>query len=100
MDLDITQCTQCGLGLFPARYFCPRCGSNNWTRRAVESGTVMESTVVRHRAGERDAPPLYLATVRMNEGPMVVARLNAPVTDGAAVRLQVDANHCVVADAL
>ena len=100
MDLDITQCTQGGLKLFPARYFCPNCGGEEWARRQVRSGTVMESTVVRHRAGERDAQALHLATVRTSEGPMVVARLIPPVMDGATVRLEVDGDQCIVALAL
>ncbi|SAK75795.1 hypothetical protein AWB76_04963 [Caballeronia temeraria] len=100
MNLDVTQCTQCGLTLFPARYFCPSCGSNAWTRCTVESGTVMESTVVRHRAGERDSPPIYLATVRTDAGPVVVARLNAAVPDGSAVRLEVHDDQCIVAVAV
>ncbi|MBR7896026.1 Zn-ribbon domain-containing OB-fold protein [Burkholderia multivorans] len=100
MSLDMTQCAQCGLALFPARYFCPRCGGSDWTRRAIHSGTVTESTVVRHRAGEHDAPPIRLATVQLDEGPTIIARLNAPVGDGTAVRLEVGDDRCIVAHAL
>lgn len=100
MNLDITQCTQCGLKLFPARYFCPTCGASQWIRRSVESGTVMESTVIRHRAGEQEAHALHLATVRTNEGPVVIARLDGPLPDGAGVRVAIDDTHCIVASAL
>ena len=100
MNLDITQCAQCGLKLFPARYFCPACGSNEWTRHVAGSGTVMESTVVRHRKGDQGAYAVYLATVRTSEGPMVIARLDAPVRDGTSVRLEIDDAHRIVAHAL
>lgn len=57
----------------------------------------MESTVVRHRAGEQESFPLHLATVRTNEGPVVIARLDAPVPDGTHVRLEIDDAHCIIA---
>jgi len=97
MNLDIMQCTQCGLKLFPARYFCPTCGGNEWTRCVAVTGTVMESTVVLHRAGEQGTQPLHLATVRTDQGPMVIARLDMPVPDGTCVRLEIDDTQCIVA---
>ena len=100
MNLDITQCAQCGLKLFPARYFCPACGGNAWTRCVAGSGTVMESTVVRHRAGEQEAHAVHLATVRTSEGPVVIACLDAPVPDGTSVRLEIDGAHRIVARSL
>jgi uncharacterized OB-fold protein len=97
MKLEISQCAQCGLTLFPVRYFCPTCGGSEWIKRAAESGTVTESTVVRHRAGEQEAHALHLASVRTSAGPVVISRLDAAVIDGTGVRLEVDDANCIIA---
>ena len=97
MNLYITRCTRCGLKLFPERYFCPSCGGSDWVRDIVESGTVMESTVVRHRAGEADMQAVSLATVQTDEGPMVIAHTEAPVVQGERVRLLIDERQRIVA---
>ncbi|WP_233859355.1 Zn-ribbon domain-containing OB-fold protein [Paraburkholderia sp. HD33-4] len=100
MNLEIMRCTRCGSKFFPARYFCPSCGGDEWTPRVAESGTVLESTVVRHRAGEQQAHVVHLATVQTNEGPIVIARLDAAVPDRTSVLLEIDDTHRIVARAL
>ncbi|WP_322047916.1 Zn-ribbon domain-containing OB-fold protein [Paraburkholderia sp. J67] len=98
--LDVHQCTQCGKTLFPARYFCPACGGANWRRYVAQTGTVMETTIVRHRAGAPGAAPLYLATVHTDAGPAVIACSATPLADKTRVSLMVDAAHRIVASAL
>jgi uncharacterized OB-fold protein len=99
-SLDVHQCVQCGKTLFPARYFCPACGGADWLRRVAQTGTVMETTVVRLRVGEPGAQPLHLATVRTQAGPVVIAHIDALLADKTCVSLAVDSSHRIVAHAL
>ncbi|HEX7911877.1 MAG TPA: zinc ribbon domain-containing protein [Paraburkholderia sp.] len=90
MTLKVFQCAQCGLALFPARYFCPACGGGQWRDCVVEHGTVAESTVVRHRVGTHGDGDMRLASVVTSAGPIVIARLEDALRSGDAVSLDVD----------
>ena len=90
MNPQVIVCQQCHAALFPPRYFCPHCGSCHWKEDAVSSGTVLETTVVRHRLGVADGDPVHLATVRTTLGPMLVVRLDVPMEAGTTVTLEMD----------
>jgi len=90
MTLTAFQCAHCGTTVFPPLYFCPSCGGGEWLERALEYGTVSESTVIRHRAGQQAEAVLHLATVVTDDGPVVIARLEQPSADGTRVRLYID----------
>lgn len=98
--LEVYECTQCGKTLFPRRYFCPACGGENWLACTTQTGIVMETTVVRHRAGEAGPQPLHLASVCTQAGPVVIARMEAPLADKTRVSLAVDTAHRIVASTL
>jgi uncharacterized OB-fold protein len=90
MTLRVFQCTQCGVTLFPARYFCPACGGGQWRECAVEHGTLAESTVVRHRVGAPGDGDVHLASVVTSAGPVVIVRLEQAMQFGDTVSLDVD----------
>ena len=97
MNLSVFECKQCGTTLFPARYFCPACGSDQWRERVVERGTVAESTVVRHRVGALGGHDVHLASVATSAGPVVIARLEWAMQSGDTVSLVVDEAGCILA---
>lgn len=99
MMLEVLRCAACGTTLFPARYFCPACGGDAWTRLPVQGGTVAAATIVRHRAGAPDGSDVHIADVATDAGPVVVARLPGPLAVGAAVALEIDAEHRITARA-
>jgi uncharacterized protein len=84
--LTVWECASCGLAVFPRRLGCPRCGSAEWRRRTAETGVVEESTLLRRAPGRALHGPVRIGSVRLDAGPMVVARL-APAA-GAGMRVQ------------
>lgn len=90
MKPNVFVCRACHAALFPARYFCPYCGGAHWMEEAVSSGTVLETTVVRHRLGVQDGNDIHLATVKTAPGPMLVVRLDGPTEAGTTVVLEID----------
>ena len=90
MKLAVFRCVHCGETLFPARYFCPKCGSAAWESVDVEHGIVCESTVLRHRvAGSGDAC-VNIASVRTDRGPVVIAAMEYAPANGEVVSLAID----------
>jgi len=76
---SVPVCTQCGHALWPSRPVCPRCGGTLFEPRAAGRGVVEETT----RAGA-----VALASVRVDTGPVVIARLAADAAAGTAVELR------------
>jgi uncharacterized OB-fold protein len=72
-----------GHAVFPPRVLCPRCGSREWHEAPAGPGTV--EGVTSHRAGG------CIASVRLEIGPVVVARAAAGAAVGDGVRLANDA---------
>jgi uncharacterized OB-fold protein len=62
----VTVCESCGRAAFPARALCPRCGSSSWREEPAGPGVVEEIT--------RTADAV-IASVRLDKGPLVVARV-------------------------
>jgi hypothetical protein len=94
--LDIFVCDRCGRAAFPRRILCPDCGSAEWRRHEAGPGTVEEVTVLRRGPG-RDYPGVRIGSVRLDEGPLVVARLEPGAAAGSRVRLRDDGGAPVAA---
>ena len=86
-ELQITRCNKCGTTWFPERLRCSICGSVDFKRIPAGEGEVEQKTTV--RAGVR------LASVRLDAGPIVIARLNETTKTGARVRLEQDATAAI-----
>ncbi|CAE6855759.1 hypothetical protein R69746_07569 [Paraburkholderia aspalathi] len=88
MDLNVFQCTDCQLTLFPERYICPHCGGTHW--RLVDAGVGIIEQLTRVVAGTEKAggEPVVLATVHFEAGAFVIAQLGEAMAQGERVRLQ------------
>lgn len=92
MSFSVDECCGCGHRVHPARYLCPQCHGAAWRARPVRSASLLQATQL---AGARGGSG-WIATLRTDAGPLVVARLEqAPderhphyalrVVDGALV---------------
>ncbi|HEY2052320.1 MAG TPA: zinc ribbon domain-containing protein [Solirubrobacterales bacterium] len=89
--LQIPVCTACGHAAFPPHLACSRCGSREWRGDGNTAGTVEQTTFVRRRVGvPADAPPIPLASVRSDLGPVVIARAEGGVGPGDRVTMAFD----------
>lgn len=85
MSAAVQSCMSCGILLFPARLFCPRCGQEDFSPVTVEHGEVAETT--------RLADGTLLATLTIPGGPSVVGRVTGgPATSGDRLPLSNDLN--------
>jgi hypothetical protein len=82
-ELQIQCCRACGAHWFPERLRCPTCGGS-LELVAAGAATVEEDTTLRRQQDTR------LGSVRLDVGPVVVARLDDTVTTGDRVRLDSD----------
>jgi uncharacterized OB-fold protein len=88
VGLAIPVCTACGHAAFPPHLACSRCGSREFRGDPNTAGTVERTTFVRRRVGvPADAPPVPLASVRSDLGPVVIARAEDGVGPGDRVEL-------------
>jgi uncharacterized protein len=77
VSIAVTVCAECGHAVFPPRALCPRCGAASWQTVEARDGVVEELT-------ERDG--VTIASVRLDAGPVIVARGRRPLEPGARVR--------------
>lgn len=87
--LVLGECEACGARRFPTPLWCHVCGSDRIGQVTETSGTVAETTVVRHAAGRRLAP-VRIGTVRLTGGGVVIARLDAAASEGDRVEIDVE----------
>ncbi len=87
--LDVSVCRSCGRKVFPSRVLCPACGGASWTRRRAGQGVVEEVTTIRRTVGADGGLAVSLASVRLDQGPVVVAGLDGPAGSGDRVELLV-----------
>lgn len=94
--LPIGRCGGCGVALFPLRAICPRCWSTEMGEDFARRGTVEEVTRRENRPRERRRPPvggwddrqvIWLASIRTEAGPIVVAWCPEELEPGATVEL-------------
>ena len=82
-ELQIQRCEQCGRNAFPDRLWCPGCGAGELRHVEAGPGRVEEETTLR-----RSAEPVQLGTVRLDSGPLVIARLSRDARASTQVRLE------------
>jgi uncharacterized OB-fold protein len=78
MTMAVLVCEDCGRAVLPARALCPRCGGSSWREEPAGQGVVEEVT----RTAEA-----VIASVRLDRGPVVVARVAEGVVPGARLDL-------------
>ena len=83
-------CLGCGRGAFPRPSWCPACGADRWREEELGAGTIEETTFVRRAPGRALAHPVRLGSVRLDVGPVVVARLLPGASAGCRVWLELD----------
>ena len=84
--LRVSVCRTCGRTVFPPRLLCPGCGGASWRGAPAGPGAVEEVTTVRHAVGAGEVA-VSLASVRLDTGPVVVARLDGEALPGDRVEL-------------
>jgi uncharacterized OB-fold protein len=84
--VELSVCESCHAGYFPHRLICPNCGAGAWRLERERCGTVEETTTVHRRVGA-DSAPSVLATIRLDGGQRVVARLTQSLPRGSRVAL-------------
>ncbi len=83
------RCVSCGYTTAPAAPWCPACQSRDQQRVGFgPQGTVWSSTLVQIPVG-RWKPPYALAYVDLDDGPRVLAHLEAPVMLKAGSRVRI-----------
>ena len=90
MKFHVFVCNMCSAAVFPARYLCPTCGNAEWNEKIVEQGTIAERTTVHRRIGAEPSESVHIASVTTDAGPIVLARAEQLLPDGAQVRLTID----------
>lgn len=94
---EIPVCKGCGRGAFPPRPVCPNCEGREWEAQVAEHGVVEARTYRYHRTREERRPLVVgwwdlrrvpIAFVRLDLGPVVVARSPDDAPIGATVRLE------------
>lgn len=83
IELEVQRCERCGASAFPDRLWCPGCGAGTLQHVPAGPGRVEEETTLR-----RSAEPVRLGTVRLDSGPLVIARLAPGAKAGTPVRLE------------
>ncbi len=81
MSLRVAVCGACGKASFPPPYLCPACGAREWREEEVASGT-LEALA--------DRGEVQLGAVRLEQGPLVIARVEGGAQAGAKVELAED----------
>lgn len=74
--LCIQHCGQCGAWTHPARYYCPKCSSNEFTFDKVSGDARVYSYTVSYVSAEpawKDFVPYITIVAELAEGPRVVA---------------------------
>ena len=84
--LEASRCPACGWRGFPARLWCPVCGSDRVRSALVHGGVVEEVTTLRRAPGRRLPGEVRLGLVRLAGGGAAVCRLDG-ATAGERVRL-------------
>lgn len=82
----VGRCERCGWQGFPRRLWCPACGSDRVADALVCTGRVRETTVLRRAVGGIGGP-VRIATVALDGGGILIARLETDAEPGATVRL-------------
>ena len=82
-ELQVQRCDRCVTSVFPDRLWCPGCGAQTLQHVPAGPGRVEEETTLR-----RATDPVRLGTVRLDAGPLVIARLSRQARTGTQVHLE------------
>lgn len=95
-QLVLQHCEDCGGWTHPARYYCPRCTSENFCFRPASGAAVVHSYTVSHFSAEsawKDLVPYVIIVAETVEGPRVLARTQIKPDDvriGLPIRLRAE----------
>jgi uncharacterized OB-fold protein len=84
--LVLWACAACDHVAYPRRLLCPACGGGELRPQPADGGVVEEVTLRRPVAEGEDAT--WLASVRADAGPVVIARLAGEARPGDRVALR------------
>jgi uncharacterized OB-fold protein len=90
LGLKIWFCRDCGHAYFPERLICAECGGAEFDAGASERGEVEDITVINHVIGQENWTPRPIATIRLDEGPRILAGAIGEIAIGDAVSVQSD----------
>lgn len=93
--VPIGVCMTCGHRVFPDRLLCSVCGGGEWRHEWVSRGVVDEVTTLTRSRGRTYDPPIRLASVQLQSGPRVIARLAHELGPGEEVMLDVESGAIV-----
>lgn len=70
-------CQECKVGIFPPRDICPNCSGTDLKDYKFSGKGEIYSLAIVHEAPEgfEENAPYYVALVRLNEGPLLVAQV-------------------------
>jgi uncharacterized OB-fold protein len=85
--VSVSACASCEWKGLPERLWCPRCGSDEVATLQVREGTLEEITIARRAS---PSGPVRVATVRIEGGGALIARLEAELAEGTLVELADD----------
>jgi uncharacterized OB-fold protein len=85
--LQVPVCRECRRPAFPPPRACPNCGATDWEERPAGAGAVEQLTTLRRVAGAAIDPPLRLVSVRLEAGPVLIARAGESVEVGSTVAI-------------
>jgi uncharacterized OB-fold protein len=95
-ELCLQHCEDCGQWTHPARYYCPKCSSENFRFRPVNGAAEVHSFTVSHFSVEsawKDRLPYVTIVAEVAEGPRLVARTDMKpdeVAIGTAIRVRAE----------
>jgi uncharacterized OB-fold protein len=99
-ELQIQRCERCGTNAFPDRLWCPGCGAAELRHAPAGPGNVEQETGLRRPPSTAPAhEPVRLGTVRLDSGPLVIARLSRDARAGTQVRLELTPSGAIWARA-
>jgi uncharacterized OB-fold protein len=93
-ELEVQRCERCGTTMFPDRLWCPGCRADELRHIPAGPGRVEEETTLR-----RSAEPVRLGTVRLDSGPLIIARLSRHARTGTQVHLELTPSRTIWARA-
>jgi uncharacterized OB-fold protein len=82
----VAQCAGCGRLAFPAPLVCHRCGADSWQTSRIDTGVAEEVANVLHAVGGT-SEAVTVGSVRLDDGPLVVARVLGDIEPGQPVRV-------------
>ena len=74
-ELRLQRCSDCGHIYFPARPFCPACGSKNVKFFTASGRGTLLSYVINHRRHPSFDGPYSIALVKLEEGPTMMSNI-------------------------